>query len=371
MEWWNKDIDNQTAVSFLKECQDYTQKAIQNDQPDIKAYRFSHKIPPSAIPFIPFGAIIQTTRTRTIWDALRVIGSEAYGSHFIIASHKGISSKEFDLLSRLPASIFMPMGWESAVPHAAHMSTVTWGIDLRNVGKVRPWYSPISSEPTPIFVGEESANMFKHPHQSEPQFYWWDNLWRSKFKGHTEKWFDFYYEVPSFSQIKTLIILLRVLNAIQPLESRSVIPASCIRNIEPVAPHIPWELVRHFVFHSPNEEPTISDFNHIIKKPKSYGDFENTYFNDIFTTDNAKLQQWRSENDDGMLHFILNGPNVDFSGTRYGLKTRFVDDIRILGYDTDDIDYAARLYVAAHNMHPDRLNDVVVACNKKVKKLQG
>lgn len=371
MEWWNQEIDERTAVAFLKECQRYTEKAISKNQPDIKARRFSHRMPTTEVPFIPFGAVVHTTRTKTVWDAMRVVGSEAYGTHFIIATHKGIKNAEFELLSSVPCTILMPMGWEAAVPHSSYLSTVSWGIDLRNVGKLRPWRSPIGSEPTPIFVGEENVNTFRYVQPLEPSFYWWENLWRSKFDGHVDKWFDFYYEVPTFGQIKSLIILLRVLNALNPLNPRFVLPASCVRNIDQVVPHVPWEIVRHFAFEAPDEKPTMEDFNYIFKRVQSYGDFTPTPSDDIFTTDNAKMQRWRNENDDGMLHFILNGPKVDFTGTRYGLKSRFIEDLDMLGYDTRDPDLAARLLVAAHRMNPDRLDDVVAATRKKVEKLQG
>jgi hypothetical protein len=372
MEWWNEDIDESTAIAFLKECQDYTRKTIMAGQPDIKNRRFSHKLPNTEVPFVPLGAVIHSSRTKTIWDALRVIASQACGTHFLVTTHKGKANKEYDLLSTVPCSIFMPMGWESVVQHSAWLSTIAWGIDLRNVGKVRPWHSPIGSEPTPIFVGEENDRTFKYANQGEPDFYWWDNLWRSKFDGNVDKWFDFYYEVPSFGQIKALIILLRVLNALHPLDKRAIVPASCVKNVEPVTPHVPWDLVRHFVFDSPNEKPTMEDFGHQIPTAKSYGDFHKGLADEVFVMDNAKLHTWRTENDDGMLHFLVNGREVDFTGTRRTLRNQFHDDLERLGYDaTTDIHFAARMFVAAHGMSPDRLDDTVVAVRKKVKKLQG
>jgi hypothetical protein len=333
--------------------------------------RFSHKIPPTEVPFIPSGAIIHSTRTRTMWDALRVIGSEAYGTHFVIASHKKYPNPEFELLSSVPSTIFMPMGWESAVPHSAFLSTITWGIDLRNVGKLRPWRSPIGADPTPIFNGEETIDMFRYTKSQQPSFFWWDNLWRSKFNGHAEKWFNFYYEVPSFAQIKTLIILLRVLNALYPMTPSMVIPASCIRNIDPVTPHVPWDLVRKFVFDTPEERPTLAEFNHIIQTAKTRDDFDYTASDAIFTTDTAKMQMWRSESDEGLLHFVINGDNINFVGKHHGTKAQYIQNLMALGYSLSDVSFNARLYAAGHNIHPDNFTDSINSIHKKILKLQG
>ena len=372
MEWWNEDISEQTALQFLAECQEYTRSIIQNHHPDIKSKRFSHKIPSIESPFVPFGAVIHSSRTKTMWDSLRVIGSEAYGTHFIVATHKGIKNKEFELLASIPSTILMPMGWEDAVPHSTFMSTMSWGIDLRNVGRVRPWHSPIVSVPTPVFSGEENDNTFKYTQKGEPEFYWWDNLWRTKFNGNVNKWFDYYYEVPSFAQIKSLIVLLRVLNALSPLKRQAVVPASCIRNIEQVMPHVPWELIRHFVFDSPNEHPTMGDFNYEIPSSRSYEDFNNdkTSADEVFIMDNAKRHRWRTEVDDGMLHFLINGREVSFIGSRRNMRLKFIEDLNQLGYDTSDLNFSARMFTICNGMLPDRLNDSVNAARKKIKKLQ-
>lgn len=372
MPWWNEEITEDIAIQFLEECREYTKRIINEHQPELKTRRFSHVFPKSEVPFVPLGAVIHATRTQSLWDALRVIGSEAYGTHFIVASTRWYKHPDLKLVSSVPCSISMPMGWESAVSHSAYFSTISWGIDLRNIGRVRPWRSPIGANPTPIFTGEERDSMFKFDQPGEPSFYWWDNLWRTPFKGRVDKWFDYYYEIPSFGQIQSLIILLRVLNALHPLDRRAVIPASCVYDIEPTIPHIPWDIIRRFVFDDVESIPTQEDFGNIFTlSGGSSGDFAPTRTDESFVIDNAKLHRWRTASDDGILHFVINGKPINWSVPRNHTKAQFITNIKLLGYSPEDIDFAARLCVAANKMDSDRLQDIVAVVHKKVTKRIG
>jgi len=350
MPWWTEEITSKIAVNFLKECQSYTQEVIRKKVPFLKDARYSHVIPSTIQPFTPLGAIIHSTRTPTIWDALQSLATQAYGTHFILGMNQQQLHK-YEYLNDFPCMILMPMGWESATPHSNFMSTMTWGIDIRNIGLLRTYHNPFGTKPTPIFSGEEQRSDFRWEKQTLPKFYWSDDLWRREFDGKVQNWGHYYYERPTFAQVKGLVILLRVLNAINPMRREFILPSNCIHNIDMTLPHINWHTIRSLAIINKDEDIEPEDFD-IEFNNAGYDDTQNPKSkDDIYINDITKYHLWRSESDDGTLNFIMNGEDARLS-TASELK------LIELGYDTTNINIAARFLTVAKQFRHEQVIDL-------------
>lgn len=363
MPWWTEEITETMAIEFLKECQEYTREVIKKEARYLTNARYSHVIPNTIKPFTPIGAIVHSTRTPSIWDAMQVVASQSYGTHFILGM-KQPNLKKYTYLNDFPCMIFMPMGLESAVPHAGYISNLTWGIDLRTIGKLRTYYSPLGGKPTPIFMGEQLDSDFKWTDRGTPKFYWSDDLWRTEFTGKVMNWGSYYYERPTFAQLKGLVILLRVLNALYPMKREFIMPECCIRSKSMAFPNINWDMIRQLALTHTDDDIDFGDFDGAFDNV-GYDDVDDARSkDDIYIQDIAKNHLWKNEHDDGAMNFIMNGPEAVLSSQS---KIKLSD----LGHDITDIDLAARFFTLANNFRQDQVRDIEPLVEKIFHKHKG
>jgi len=373
MSWWEEEIDQETALEFLNECKEYTSAAISKHAHDLLPSQFSHVIQNTPAPFMPVGAVVHSSQSRTVWDAIRSIAYGSHGAHFVVTSHTSPSRKKYELLSEMPSVILAPMSLEHAVPGNGYISTFTWAIEMRHTGKLRPWFSPFeTTKPSPIFFGEEGQNFFKYTGTGEPKFFWWDDLWRSGFHGNVQPWFNYFFEVPSFEQMATLVALLRILVALHPeykMDRRMIVPDNCVNGGENHFPHINWRLVRRLVMAddiSPLEE---SDFDEAFTGARRIGEWKSEGRRDeCFIAMHAKMHTWRTNPDDGEVQFLLSGPDVRWPKQS---ATRYRNAFNEFGYDANDLDFASRMFATAYGVKQQNLDDVPFFLEKKLDQIKG
>lgn len=348
MSWWTEEISYETAVKFLKELQAYTTKMLKIGPPDLRHARFSHVIPTSLKPFVPKGAIISSTECQNGWNALRSVERKNFGIHFLVANQepKFGHNHGFELITDLPTVIMMPMGWESIVEHGSFLSEITWGIALRNIGMLRPYYSPIGGQPTPIFMGEERLADFKaKPQPKSYKFYWWNNLWREEFTHDVDRVRGYYYEAVSIRQVTSLVILLRVLNAYTKLDPSFVVPSNCVSGMSPPFPALDWSIIRDLVFNNLDQE---------VDLPYSRRGFDQDLgpalnSSDVYIEDLCRRHRWRSENEGNNLAFLYNKESMG-EFRRESVRYEYVSKLRSLGYHVNmeedpTLDIAAKMFM--------------------------
>lgn len=363
MSWWEKEISQDTARSFLNECKEYTFDMIKKFTPELHPRQFKHSFQNSNVPFLPIGAIVHSSLSRSVWDTIRSIAYGVHGSHFIVTGHN--PPKKYELLSKFPAAILAPMPSYFAVPGNGYLSKTTWSIELRNCGRLRPWYSIFESDqPSPLYYGEERDNFFKYTGKHDPNFFCRDNLWRTPFNGDVLPWMNYYYEVPTLEQMKALVALLRVLKALNceyEMDDRLILPSTAV-NGGITMPHIDWALIRKLA-NNVKEEVTYESFNEIHAKTSNKEEWiDNERKDEAFISLLNKMHSWRTNPDDNEFTFIMTGPKVRWPR----LVKEHREALKTFGYDTSDMNFAARMFVFANRMVPSNLDDVPYSLLKKL-----
>lgn len=368
--WWENEISQEIAEEFLAECSEYTKKLLHKHTPELDERQFNHILQGRDAPFMPIGTVVHSTRSRTVWDAIRSIAHGVHGTHFVITNHA--PPKGYELLSELPSVILMPMSPNEAVCGNGFLSGFTWSVDIRQTGKLRPYIHPFKNgQPSPVYFGEEGEEFFKYNGKDKPEFYWWNNLWRDKFNGLVRRWNNYFYEVPSFRQMSSLVALIRSLMALHPaytMDKRLIVPSTCVEGGENPFPHINWELIRRLVF---KDRISIEQSSFENAHPASLNDDEwknNNRRDEAFIRMHINSHKWRTNPADDDARFLICGPNVEWR-SEYRIETR--NALIDLGYDGDDPDFAARMFTIAYHYRHINLNDVQTMAAKKAEQQKG
>ena len=252
------------------------------------------------------------------------------------------------MLGALPCAVIMPMGWQNIVPHAGFLSNITWSIDIRNVGRLRPWRDPIGREPRPLDRESEREDQFRWHETDRPStaFYWNKNDWRANFTGSVVQYGGFYQELPSKEQVETLIILLRILNTYTPLQRNFILGADQVSTAvrDHVLPNVKMNEVRSDVF-SPRRLFDTSFFKSDTNIKKINDWTFNTEMDEFNISELLRTIGWRAEYDAGELNQLLGGQMFESTAiARNNWIKRLLD---LLDYDKSDINFSIRLFALA------------------------
>jgi hypothetical protein len=298
--WWKDKITKNVAIEFLNECTEYTKSLIWKYNKDIKKpktkFLFDHHIDKKNDPFKPEGVIVHSTLTDSHWDTIHCMNTGRYSTHFIITDTTSDVGK---YMGDLPAIILAPMDYTKLVSHAGYISNSTYGIDIRNNGLLRPWNSIIREhKPGPIFGYEDTFNLNKIVNTSiQSGKFSRNNLWRSKTDCSAHIFMKRYYECINEKQLKSLIILLNVLEKVIDRPIDYILPSHCINKTkQPTFPGINWnEIHNSYLSRKPNNEIYMrgTTNNPLISFASSFLDYKPSidisYVDDILQTNN-----WRN-----------------------------------------------------------------------------
>jgi len=370
MYWWEEEIAKETALQFMEESRAYTLEMIRKNLPELRESQFNHYYQGEQL--MSLGAVVHSSKTKTIWDTLRVIAYGSHASHFVVTNHAPTQDSRYPLLNELPCVIMAPMPHDKPVPGNSYLSKFTHAIELRHIGKLRPWSRLFeNTKPSPIFFGEEGTGFFTHKGKSKPTFYWWDDLWRAEFNGNVEQWYNFYYEVPTYKMMAGLVALLRVLNAITDeyeMDPRLIVPSNCVGGGENPFPSINWQIVRNLMF---KDEIDIGpmDFDEAFPLNDYSEEWNNSGRRDeAFIAMHTREHSWRTDADDGHVKFLLQGQKVIWPPNS---KQKYKDLFDEFGFDNSDLDFAARMFAIAYNIRHANVQDVTNVIENKLDVFKG
>jgi len=141
MAWYETEFTKETAKQFLEECWNFTATYVLNNARElVPNWPLTNTMSRSVFKYEPEGAIVHISETPSMWNALHMQTRHVFGTHFMLmAGQRSKTVKmEYPLLGELPSTLFMMYPPEAIVPHSGFMSLRTWGIDLRNAGRLRP-----------------------------------------------------------------------------------------------------------------------------------------------------------------------------------------------------------------------------------------
>lgn len=340
MRWYEKEFDRETAEQFITELHRFTEEFVLNYAPEIMAaWPLTNILPDTIFRFNPRGAIVHTTDTTSLWNALHLTTKHVFGTHFMIASgrHSNKSTmSRYPLLSEVPADIMMLYPLDALVPHSGFVSPFTWGIELRNAGRLRPY--PKMLKPLPLMPVDETDKSFAMQPNERYDAYWRNNLWCDKFEGPTFQWEDFLYELPTIGQVISLVVLLRVLDCLNNgLDRRLVLPSNCISGSIPKLPLIAWDMIR-----DESSKRTIINTEHEWLNFFSPGPF-GFEMHDIDDEDESMhgeqmdSSRWRGERDDGQLTAMR-------AARQFKLASGYTKVLEPLGFDRSDPNFALHMW---------------------------
>jgi len=378
--WWQqKEIDPDIAWEFLVECQENYKNYTRRRVPSLLSVKNNHHRYDFVGDFLPTGAVIHESKTRSVADTLRCIARGVYGTHFVI-ERDGTMKAGGPLSEEVPFTIFAPMSLEHAVPHAGYLSDITWGIDIINNGLLRPRIRA-ENRPNGIYREDFKRANFSLPHlqslgyngNSPMEYFTRYEEWTTS-SGDLPKQLigDLFYEQSHVLQFVTLIALLRALNAITPLNRALIVPASVVTSqANPVFGNLDWEYIREATF----------DFGVVDRAkigPLSQSDFIGTLStNKTTNTEESQISElvndleWRADvNEDTLREFLRT--KIDWlmgrTMTEYhgeiainGFKRRVEKYFRErnLSVEPETLDDSVRLWFFAQPRRPESIADAM------------
>lgn len=337
--WYDEDFDIDTIEEFFAQSQEFTKQAIEKS--GIKGFRhanFNFFEPLTQHSFTPRGIVVSSSRSISVWDTLLSIASHAYNTHFIISNRKPRKG-DGSLLEQLPATVLIPSTLTNVIHHAGYLSKLTWGIEIRNVGKLRPVIG--DDRPDPVYRGEESNRFFMSPRHPS-KYYWWNNLWREEFTAKATPYGKYFYEHPMNRQIETLLILIKILSKYSPIRRELVVPLDCVIGGEPQLPTIDWTSVRLATLGNEwSQEPAKNRLlNNTEIERSDYASKEQR--DEYFLRELNSLHAARVGFDNGNLDFIFEDKKL----VKTAIK-EFGGYMQELGYDTTNAEVACRMLTIA------------------------
>jgi hypothetical protein len=224
---------------------------------------------------------------------------------------------------------------------------------------LRPHFEDI--KPHPLSISEESNPQYfvrdfpLRDRLDSPNLYMPFDMWRESFPGTPYEFRDRYYELPTRSQIKTLIIILKALHGYTDggLDKRLIVPSNCIHNHEPIFPGIPWERIRGCAVGEMNfptrkgKHDWVTPLFH--NHPTSFETDDFQYEDEGTIASQIDYARWRSEVDDGQL-LELYDDTYDYQGRQFYQYRRTLSEYGYCAMSAEEANFATRLYAVAHNV---------------------
>jgi len=349
MLWYEKEITKKIAEQLFAEIEDFTQQYINNRMPRIRnLWPFPKDIYEEN--YAPHGAVVHLSRTTTIANALFMLSRGVYNTHFLITStkHSNINHIRYPLMSKLPSYVFMPTHPDTFVQHSGWISTRTIGIDLRNVGQLRPHVAGIDPMPLYTIDNKKECLSYNHDKNNMPDLYTYNDCWREPFIGNSYSYREWWYENINSQQLITLTIILRCLDRYLGLDTSMIVPSNCITGETSISPGIAWDNIRQMI------NPTCvkygkSCYNWIRalhSNKTSTKELEDSYDSEALIGSLLDDSRWRGARDLGQLD-QLNTVSVTSGASEYKHHLGF------LGYEYRKIggcERSMQLYAAAKNI---------------------
>jgi len=349
MRWFEVRFNKALALQFLEECWNFTSEYVLNNAREIvSTWPLSNTMARNVFKFQPEGAVVHISETPSMWNALRMQTGHVFASHFIVmAGQRTNYLDRFPLLKQLPSTVFMLYPFDTIIPHSGFMSPRTWGIELRNAGRLRP--VPEGIDPMPLMPSEETDMNFVVADNERYDYYWRQNLWRYKFDGPVGRHKNEFYEIPTIAQVTSLIAILRVLDCLQEtddeygLDRRMVIPSNCVSAHQPKLPFIDWNAIRNVTLERDIIKPEWHWMSHLHTGRCSFEGHDLDWDDESLTAEQFDGIRWRGDHDDGQMGML--NENRSFL-----LATAYKRNLRELGYDTEDCNFALSLWAIAHGL---------------------
>jgi len=359
--WFEEDFDRETADQFIDECRRFTEEFIINYAREmIPSWPLTNVLPSHLFDFQPEGVVVHSSETPSLWNALHMCTRHVYGTHFMVLAGRRMPHQDqlhYPLLAQLPTTVLMLYPLDAIVPHAGYISTKTWGIELRNAGRLRPVEKGL--QPTPLMPSELTERNFKADPDKRYDVYWHQNLWCYPFEGQAARWEDYYYEMPTTSQVISLVALLRVLDFYAGgLDRRMVIPSNCINGSEPKLPLIAWNAVRLSMIEREVIKPEYEWLSYLSNHLCQFEahDLENE--DESFIGEQLESMRWRGEREDGQLQLLL-------SERKFVLAKGYRRSLEYLGYDSIDMNFSLHMWALAKGMLDVRDEEIYNRLNRE------
>jgi hypothetical protein len=240
--WYNLvSLPKEKILEFFDELR-RARNIILEEHGGISPEEWNHEVVQNK-KFVPKGAVIHTSGMKSFKETLLCNNSGYFSSHFIIASNKYsncLPKKEFPLLSQVPATIFMPFDLDTYIPHSGYLSPVTFGIEMRNLGHLRPDEEKFVR---PIY---EDANEWNFRLWKKKPIYYYsrEENWTEPFEMPTYTWQGYHYEKFTSKQYLALCILVKCLTKLFYLNPALLLPSSAIIDKPHNCPVIPIDYLQ-------------------------------------------------------------------------------------------------------------------------------
>lgn len=358
--WFEKYLDNDKAEQFIDELHKFTEEFVVNYAREvIPVWPLTNVLSRTYFSFDPQGVIVHSSDTPSIWNALHMCTRHVYGTHFIILSGRRMPMQaNYELLSEIPATMLMLYPLDALVPHAGYISSKTWGIDLRNAGRLRPVEKGF--DPTPIMPSEETDQNFITKPRTWYDMYWRQKLWCYPFDGPVGRWEDYCYEAPTKNQIIALIAMLRVLYILsdRKLDRRMIVPSNCINGGRHVLPFLVWRAIRD---NMTTIDPISEDYewiNHLSTNQCEFEAYDIEDEDESMVGEQLEQMRWRGERDDGQLALL-------FSKRHFELGGGYRKSLRYYGYDTTDLDFSMHMWALSRGLLDARDEEIYNKMNRE------
>ena len=305
--------------------------------------------------FSPQGAIVHVSNTKTLRQTISCNNRDVYSSHFIILSNRYIPKikvEKFKLARSLPSTVIMPFGIDEYIPHSGYLSPVTWGIELRNRGFLRPSEENFVGDIDPL----RDHNDFRM-WQRDPLYYFWrENSWTSNYEQPAYTWQGFHYERFTLKQYMTLCIIIKCLARIKKLNPALILPSSALMDEPNNSPIIPYDLFQRKVRRRNNKKEPQFKLAEFYTLQKNGGMFHkdrvtdelDSYINDDLVNTNVQRSAWRGTQDKEKLLNVFKHGDVKYPR----IFSKYKKVLEFMGYHTDVYYFtkSVHLYANARNI---------------------
>jgi hypothetical protein len=349
MRWFEVNFNKDLARQFLEECWNFTSEYVLNNARElVPSWPLTNIMPKSVFKFEPDGAVIHISETPSMWNALRMQTGHVFASHFIVmAGQRAHALDRYPLLKQLPSTVFMLYPVDAMIPHAGFLSPRTWGIELRNAGRLRPVKEDI--EVMPLMPSEETERNFTAIDNGRYDCYWRQDLWRHKFEGPVGRFENSFYEMPTLAQVTSLIALLRALDCLYGdeenygLDRRLVVPSNCVSAQSVKLPFIHWDGVRNAMLDREIINPEWEWLAPLSTDPCQFEGHDLDWDDESLLAEQFDHVRWRGDRDDGQA-------NVLDEERAFALANGYKRSLAMLGYDTSDCDFSLAMWAIARGL---------------------
>lgn len=359
--WYWEGIKEEQCFQLFDELKELN-KLLMQVSPGIFHYPKKPTIQGSK-KFSPQGVIVHTSGTKTLRQTISCNNRNVYASHFIILSNRyapKLELNKYKLARDLPATVIMPFAIDEYLPHSGYLSPVTWSIELRNRGILRPSEENFISEVNPL----EDHNSFRMWKKDPLYYYWQEDSWTSAYEGPAYTWQGFHYERYTIKQYLTLCIIIKCLQKIKKLNPALVIPSSGVNGDVFHSPLIPYDMMQWKIAGRDKKDRIfrMDDFDKLHKKGNLYynervGDELQSYINDDLIDSNVRRNAWRGTRDKEKLVKVFKHGDAKFPK----IYAKYRKVLEFMGYYTDTMYFTKSLQIYANSRDIELEEDALEA----------